>query len=188
MAWHRSEMEPNGFQISGMMIAPTALIAQPIPSDALVVIAAVSALGFEVTVTETFHAALERLRVPPDLLVADIRLNEYNGLHLVLRGKAAKADLTALVTCSQNDTVLCADAEKLGATFVVTPTTAAELRAAICRTWRRREESSDAPIRPPFERRHSERRTEAGRVAVDRRVADRRRTPAQLIRYATPGG
>lgn len=179
-------MESTVARIGGGTAGPSALIAEPVLSDALFLIATVSALGFHVTVTDTFHAALERLRIPPDLLLADIRLGEYNGLHLVLRAKSAKNDLAAVVTSAVEDPVLRADAEELGATFVVKPTTAEELRAAISRTWLRRGQPSASPIRPPFERRQDERRKAAGLVAIDRRTASRRRSIDQLVQHAAP--
>ena len=168
------------------LMTPSALIAEPVLSDALFLMATVSALGFQVTTTDTFHGAVERLRVPPTLLIADIRLGEYNGLHVVLRGKAASTDLAAIVTSAADDPVLRLDAEQLGATFVVKPVSGAELRAAICRTWLRNPESTDGPIRSPFERRHVERRQGVAPASVDRRVAERRRDIHQLMQSATP--
>jgi len=177
-------MIPTGSTVRVM--TPSALIVEPVLSDALFLMAAVSALGFQVTTTDTFHGAVERLLVPPALLIADIRLGEYNGLHVVLRGKAAKANLAAIVTSAADDPVLRLDAEQLGATFVTKPVSARELRAAICRTWLRDPKSSDGPIRSPFERRQVERRQEVAAGSVDRRVAERRRDIHQLIQSAPP--
>jgi len=165
-------------------MAASALIVDPVLSDALFSVAAVSSLGFHVTVADNFHEALERLRVPPALLIADIRLGEYNGLHLVLRGKAVKRDLAAIVTSAVADAVLQSEAEQLGATFVLKPTRTEELHAAISRTLLR---TTEGPIRPPFERRREERR-----VALlpfdypERRVAPRRRDIQMLIQQTAP--
>ena len=63
-----------------------------------------------------------------------MRLREFNGLHLVLRGQAAWTGLPAIVTHQTSDEVLQAEAERLGATFVVLPTTREELVAAVYRT------------------------------------------------------
>jgi two-component system response regulator RegA len=172
--------------VQGLSIpmAASALIVEPILPDALFTVETVSSLGFHVTVADNFHDALERLRVPPALLIADIRLGEYNGLHLVLRGKAVKRDLAAIVTSAVADSVLQSEAEQLGATFVLKPTTTEELRAAICRTLLR---TSSEPIHPPFERRQAERRTSSDPFpAPDRRVGARRRDILALIQQATP--
>src|SRR5688500_11415223 len=80
------------------MPAPSALIVEPVLLDALFVVATATSLGFQATVAATFQEGVERLRLSPLLLVTDLRLAEYNGLHLVLRGKSAKPDLAAIVT------------------------------------------------------------------------------------------
>lgn len=140
----------------------TALIVEPVLSDALFLLDAVTPLGLHVTVAATFQEAVERLRMSHALLVADIRLGEYNGLHLVLRGKSVRRELAAVVTSAAADPVLQFEAEQLGATFVVKPTRAEEMRAAVCRTLLRRADSADGPIRPPFERRNADRRAQSG--------------------------
>jgi DNA-binding response OmpR family regulator len=178
-----SDMEATGFQI-GAVMARSALIAEPVLPEALVLMAAVSSLGFRVTTADNFHAAVERLRTPPDLLIADIRLGEFNGLHLVLRGKSARPELAALVVSTADDPVLRLDAEQLGATFVLRGTTVTELRAAICRTWRRTP-GTEGPIRSPFERRRGERRQESAPMAIDRRRAERRRDIHQSVAPAS---
>jgi DNA-binding response OmpR family regulator len=180
-------MEPAVSSLSNAMTPPSALIAEPVLPDALFLVRVASSLGFHVTVTHTFQTAADRLRLMPELLMADIRLGEYNGLHLVLRGKSARAGLTAVVTSAVDDIVLRSEAEQLGATFVVKPATVEEMRAAICRTWLRRADSSDEPIRAPFERRSVERRQVTTLIAEDRRVADRRRDFSQVfLQRATP--
>jgi DNA-binding response OmpR family regulator len=152
----------------------SALIVEPILPDALFMIEAVTALGFQVTAARTFHEAVESLRLAHVLVVADIRLGEYNGLHLVLRSKSARPELAAMVTCASGDAVLQSEAEHLGATFVIKPLSIEEVRAAICRTVRRSDGCAD-PIRMPFERRRCERRGDVGgRFHPDRRVTDRR--------------
>ena len=72
------------------MTPAPALIVEPVLSDALFVVAVASSLGFQVTVANNFQEGLDRLRVPTVLLIADIRLGEYNGLHLVMRGKSLR--------------------------------------------------------------------------------------------------
>lgn len=176
-------MESADERLSIGMGAASALIVEPVLADAMFSVDAVTSLGFHVTVADNFHDALERLRIPPALLIADIRLGEYNGLHLVLRGKAVKRDLAAIVTSGVADSVLQSEAEQLGATFVLKPTSTEEFRAAICRTLLR---TSSDPIRPPFERRQTDRRTAPDEPAhPERRVGPRRRDPMQLIQQGT---
>ena len=177
-------MDSYAYGMSSVMASASALIVDPVLPEALFSIGAVSSLGFHVTVADNFHEALERLRVPPTLLIADIRLGEYNGLHLVLRGKAAKRDLAAMVTSSVEDSVLQAEAEQLGATFVRKPITSDEFRAAICRTLLR---AGTEPIRPPFERRQGDRREASHPIPhAERRAGTRRRDVLLLIQQTAP--
>jgi hypothetical protein len=75
--------------------------------------------------------------------------------------------------------VLRADAEALGATFIVTPISARELVGAVLQTAYRRDRTQ--PIRPPFERRRSERRKQRLAFAADRRSGERRQILPWLV-------
>jgi CheY-like chemotaxis protein len=179
----RSAMESSVPGVNDTVAAAAALIVEPVLADAMFLVNAVSELGLHVTVAATFQEAVERLRVSPTLLVADIRLGEYNGLHLVLRGKAARRELAAVVTSAAADPVLRAEAEQLGATFVLKPSTPEEIRAALCRTLFRPIGSAEPPIRPPFERRKVERRmTPRPYLHPDRRQNERRRSVLAIHR------
>jgi len=136
----------------------TALVVEPLLDDALTLAPVLSALGFQVTTTESFKEATHSLRTPPKLLIADIRLGEFNGLHLVLRGRSARPDMAAIVTSTIDDPVHRAEADAMGATFILKSSTVEELQAAIFRTVFQSVLSS-APIRSPFERRKSIRRS-----------------------------
>jgi ActR/RegA family two-component response regulator len=183
----RSDMRATLHWTHDAMAPASALIIDPVLSDVMFSVATATSLGFRVTVADSFQEALERLRVPPALLIADIRLGEYNGLHLVLRGKAARRDLAAIVTSGMADLALQAEAERLGATFVLKPTTAREFSAAICRTLLQGPDSPGGPIRSPFERRASDRRsTPPGAHHPERRKGSRRRDVVQLIQQVVP--
>lgn len=137
------------------------LVVEPVRPHLLTVVSAFEALRVHVTVAETFPQAREMLaRHVPDVLVTAIRLGEYNGLHLVLRGKADRPELAAVVMSPCEDPVLRADADGMHATFVVTPTSDDELRAAVMRTRFRRPDDAE-PVRAPFERRRHDRRSGA---------------------------
>lgn len=159
------------------MIPPatvSVLVVDPVAADRVFTGSALAAAGFHVTVSETFASAKERMAARrPSVLVTEVCLAEYNGIHLVIRGQAT-GQLAAVVTCGHEDPVLRDSAEKLGATFVVKPITAPELVAAVLRTLLRNDPAK-TPIRPPFERRLSDRRgpTAIGPV-IERRVNDRR--------------
>lgn len=161
---------------------PVALVVEPRLHDLLSVLAGVSGLGFDVSVAETFKDAKAALRTArPALLVVDVKLHEYNGLHLVLWGRRLWGDVPAVVTAGADDPVLQSEAEQLGATFVALPTPAAELTAAICRT-ALRQAGGAHPIRPPFERRQGDRRRAAAhRGHPERRTHERRRSLQEAL-------
>src|SRR5204863_10193266 len=122
-------------------------------------VSVLSDMGFQVTVSDDFRDARGRLMSAPALLVTELRLGEYNGLHLVFRAKSVRSDMAAIIRTQIADPLLQLEAERMGATFVPKATTAVEFRAAVCRTVFGRPDSSMEPIRPPFERRHGERRS-----------------------------
>ena len=149
------------------------------------------AAGFHVLVAESFHAARELLdHHSPNMLVTELRLGEYNGLHLLMRGKAQREDLAAVVTSSWVDPVLQAETERMRGTFLPKPTTREEALAAIMRTCFR-DAAETHPIRPPFERRHLIRRVAA--LPVDgeserRRIVERRRHNALTVESVLVSG
>jgi CheY-like chemotaxis protein len=175
-------MNPNVDAYSQPTDSFSVLVVDPALSDLLFVVSALSVLRAQVTVAETFAQARDLLgRFTPDVLVAAIRLGEYNGLHLVLRGKASRPGMGAVLTSPCHDPVLLADADAMQTTFVVTPVSEEEIRAAVLRTLFRAVESTD-PIRTPFERRRRDRRIgqSVAIVGPDRRqpFGDRRRALA----------
>jgi len=162
----------------------TALVVDPLLDDAFAMASALEACRFHVTVAETFPKAKARLNArPPDVLVTAIRLAEYNGLQLVLSGKAISPRLSAIVVSPAPDPVLQADAEAMGATFVVKPVAANELTTAVFRTmFRDRSGTPAEPLRAPFDRRVRERRANVIPLQIERRRTDRRRDLATLMR------
>jgi DNA-binding NtrC family response regulator len=157
------------------------LVVEPALDELLIVTAMLSSAGFHVTAAASFAQARALLGGPRPfaLLFTALRLGMFNGLHLVVRARCVQPTMAALVTASPEDAMLQAEAESLGATFVVKPTTTQESIAAILQTVFRGDQSA-APIRPPFERRRGERRETRQPVSEDRRQRDRRRKIAWL--------
>ena len=78
-----------------------------------------------------------------------------------------------MVTTAMEDRVLRREAEQLGATLIVLPTTHRAVRGAVCRTVIR---TSMTPVHSPFERRRAERRhLSTGVLATELRHRIRRR-------------
>ncbi len=162
----------------------SALVVSGSLANAQQIVPVLSEWHFQVTVAETFEDAKARLAEnPPALLLTDLRLREYNGLQLVLRGKSRRPTMGAIVFSNIPDPALRADAEALGATFVVKPIDSRDLIAAALRTLLRAASGDDTaePIRPPFERRTHDRRVLQHPTPDERRRAERRRDPATLM-------
>lgn len=163
----------------------TALVVEPAHSDATFIASSLSAVGFAVTLTDNFQEAKALLATrPPLVLITEIRLGAYNGLHLAFHSRSLPPRRTIVTMTSHPDPVLQRDSEQAGATFVLKPVTAQDLIAAVYRTALRKPGPDGVvePIRPPFERRRGERRSIAQVLAAaDRRSTDRRREIAGLM-------
>ncbi len=80
------------------------------------------AAGYSVASAANFEDAKQLLdSEAPDLLITDLRLGPYNGLHLVLRSKADHPQMASLVTSRFPDPVLEAEAQREQARFLVRP-------------------------------------------------------------------
>jgi hypothetical protein len=69
----------------------------------------------DVVVVDSFTAGKRQLMLKPRLLITELRLGEYNGLHLALR---AQAQAVPTVVIGDADPVLQRDAAAMGATYV----------------------------------------------------------------------
>jgi two-component system, chemotaxis family, chemotaxis protein CheY len=112
--------------------------------------------GYETITANDFPLAVYLLAtVKPDLLITVVRLGSYNGLHLMIRGRASNPRLAAFVVDESKDALLEAESKKLGATgYLVKPVQVDELLALITKALADRN------------RRHSSRMKIAGQVLV----------------------
>jgi CheY-like chemotaxis protein len=86
--------------------------------------------GFNVATAASFEEGCNLLRqVQPDLLVADVRLLDYNGLHLAMRARD-ESPRTRTVIVGDPDLVLERDAKALGARYVTSADLPAFVEAA----------------------------------------------------------
>jgi DNA-binding response OmpR family regulator len=75
--------------------------------------------GYDVSSASTFVKGRRAIaEQAPDLLIADVRLGEYNGLQLVA---AVPLGVPSIVITGHPDAVLAADAQKLGAHYITKP-------------------------------------------------------------------
>jgi two-component system response regulator RegA len=78
--------------------------------------------GFEVVVCESFPDARTCLKNElPDGLLTDVRVGEYNGLQLVHLFRGVSPHGVIVVATGHDDPTIRAEAERLGATFIVKP-------------------------------------------------------------------
>ena len=71
--------------------------------------------GYDPAVVTSFNAGKEHLRTAPDILITELKLREYNGLHLALR---AHRDGIPTAVIGGADTGSAVDAEEFGARYV----------------------------------------------------------------------
>ena len=91
--------------------------------------------GFLATGAASFEEASRALSdATPDLLIADERLGAFNGLHLVVRGRAVSPRMRAIVTSNITDSVLEKDARHLNAVCVVKPSDPMEWLSPVSKT------------------------------------------------------
>ena len=78
--------------------------------------------GNDVILVETAHAAREVLSShSPDLLISEIRLGPFNGLHVVIRHHASHPRMRAIVLDRAYDPVLADEARRHGAAYLSEP-------------------------------------------------------------------
>lgn len=94
------------------------------------------------------------------MLIADVRLGQFNGLQLLLRVRADRPDLTAVITCAFEDKVLEAETQRFGGIFLVKPVSAEDVLVTLLRS--RPEPPPVTSVRTfptvQVDRRHGERR------------------------------
>jgi DNA-binding response OmpR family regulator len=126
-------------------------------------------LGHDTVLLREFGIARTHVDTrPPDLLVVDVRLGAFNGLHLVNR-VSARGLPTRMIVVGGNDRALEAEAQLLGARYVARPLDEEEfLRVA-------RLAMTSAPERPGIAG------PERGMASGDGFIADARGTPAEPV-------
>ena len=85
------------------------------PHVAATVLPSLASAGCRVVVVGSFAEAKLRLAEHPSLLITDLRLGDYNGLHLAIHARAA--NIPAIVI-GPPDVVLRRDAAQVGASYL----------------------------------------------------------------------
>jgi DNA-binding response OmpR family regulator len=93
--------------------------------------------GYRASGASTFEEAkLFLAGESPDLVIADECLGAFNGLHVIMRARALRPDVSAIVTTRAKSRGLEADAKSLNVEWMVKPKNAADWLAPISRTLR----------------------------------------------------
>lgn len=91
------------------------LLAEPDPALSREILAACGEL-IEITACRDFPSARAQLvRNPPRILVTNLRLADYNGLHLVFLGRTARPSMRCVVHTDRPDVYLLQEAQAHGA-------------------------------------------------------------------------
>ena len=86
------------------------------------IIGALRSTSYRVTSAGTFEQASRVIADrAPDVLITELRLGAFNGLHLVIRGRAQNPDTVAIIYTASPDQVVAAEARRLGADLLVRP-------------------------------------------------------------------
>jgi DNA-binding NtrC family response regulator len=110
----------------------TALVVDDDPAVLALIERWLSILDISVVAATSFDdARAEILRHEPVLVIADVRLGEFNGLQLGILARDVRPDARLIIISGWDDPVLRADAAKLDALFVHKPLTAERLLAAV---------------------------------------------------------
>src|SRR4051812_16719861 len=100
----------------------TALVVDANPEVLARTVRLLTGAGYVVSPAVSFAGARRQIAaLRPDILVTAIRLDGFNGLHLVISSRAALPDLVAVVTHGAADPLLQADASANGAFYLSAP-------------------------------------------------------------------
>jgi DNA-binding response OmpR family regulator len=78
--------------------------------------------GFRVAIASSFVEGQELLKsVTPDLLIADLRLDDYNGLELAVHSHLHHPDVAIVITSASDDWWAEGEAKRHGAAFIAAP-------------------------------------------------------------------
>ena len=111
-----------------MMTSPHVLLVAPTTRIAAVVRAGLIEAGVRLTLVTSFRAARQALDSHPDLLISEVRLGEFNGLHLALR--AHSRGIRSIVIGAM-DSVTQREAAALGADYLEDNGDVAQLHSAV---------------------------------------------------------
>src|SRR5262245_5460586 len=111
----------------------TALLVDSDPVQRASTARLLRSLGYTVIVASTFADARRYLLATESLalLIADVRLGEFNGLHLAFRARAAHPNVSIVITDRAYDATLQAEANRMGGSYLARPFSTNELESLL---------------------------------------------------------
>ena len=92
----------------------------------------VRAAGHDVTAAATYDAAKQLLAVTQfDLLVTDVRLRSFNGLHLVMQSRTDSPDMAVIIITGYEDPLIDLEAHRYHAELIKKPIKPAEFTTLV---------------------------------------------------------
>src|SRR5688572_24598587 len=116
-------MPPGVNQITGLEPSRrSVLVVDADPTGLSSTAAILEKAGYDVTKVSEFAAARRHLAAaPPAVLVTDVRLGAFNGLHLIVQSRMASPRTAAILTHHAFDPVLQTEAGHHDAAFLLKP-------------------------------------------------------------------
>jgi DNA-binding response OmpR family regulator len=110
------------------------LVVSTRPAKSVGVVSVLRASGHHATFVPDFAAALKALDLHhPDLIITDLRLGAFNGLHLASRCQGRDPTTQAIVLDTADDRINKGEAERFHAAYFVEPVSDAEILAHVSR-------------------------------------------------------
>jgi DNA-binding NtrC family response regulator len=106
---------------------PRIVIVEDDPASLDGLVAVLAGAGYRVIGAPSFEEGRRALTESTELLVTDVRLGAYNGLQLIIRGRALNPRLRAIVVTGHSDIVIKRETERLDAVHLEKPVHPARL-------------------------------------------------------------
>jgi two-component system, NtrC family, response regulator AtoC len=154
--------------------AQKVLVVDADPRNVQEIGAALRSGGYQPLEATSFEAAKHLwVTEQPPILIADVRLGQFNGLQLLLRARADRPDVLGVITCAFPDKVLEEETRRFGGLFVVKSVPFESMVATVLGLLSKEPRSQ----RTVFEERRARarRQTLLSNFSPERRLTERRR-------------
>ena len=110
------------------------ILAVAVKAERSATMSLLSGSGYDVAFAVGFEAAVRKLdRSSPDLLISEVRLGQFNGVHLVIRSQSAHPNMRSILVDRTHDPVIESEAQLQGAVYLAEPFSAEKLLENVSR-------------------------------------------------------